>query len=265
MPQSKSMEFSKSPDVAMSSIDEMVDRPIAHRGLHDGHSIIENTPSAFAAAIAGRYGIECDLQITADGEAMVHHDDALGRLTHGGARLDAMTTAELKRIPFKASTDRMITLGELCDLAAGRSALFIELKSHFNRDQRLVNRTADVLSRYRGPAAVMSFDPVQMVALREIAPALLRGIVAESRAGRNHGRRDHAWAAARREFVYGEQVMRMRPQFVAYAVNDLPSVMIVVARKLFRLPILAWTVRNTIERQRAERHADQMIFEGFRP
>jgi glycerophosphoryl diester phosphodiesterase len=259
------MEFSKSPDIAMTSIDGMVARPIAHRGLHDGHSIIENTPSAFAAAIAGRYGIECDVQITADGEAMVHHDNALGRLTEGGARLDAMITAELKRVPFKASTDRMITLGELCDLAAGRSALFIELKSHFDRDQRLVNRTADVLSRYRGSAAVMSFDPVQMVALREIAPALLRGIVAESRYRGSRGWRDHAWAAARREFIYGEQVMRMRPHFVAYAVNDLPAAMIVVARKLFRLPILAWTVRNAIERQKAERHADQMIFEGFRP
>jgi glycerophosphoryl diester phosphodiesterase len=259
------MEFSKSLDIAMTSIDGMIDRPIAHRGLHDGHSIIENTPSAFAAAIAQRYGIECDVQITADGEALVHHDDALGRLTEGSARLDAMTTAEIQRIPFKASTDRMITLGELCDLAAGRSALFIELKSHFDRDQRLVNRAADVLSRYRGSAAVMSFDPVQMVALRQTAPALLRGIVAESRYRRSHGRRDRAWAAARRKFVYGEQVMRMRPHFAAYAVNDLPTVMIGVARKLFRLPILAWTVRSAIERQKAERHADQMIFEGFRP
>ena len=45
--------------------------------------MIENTAPAFAAAIAGGYGIETDLQISADGEAMVHHDDALGRLTEG--------------------------------------------------------------------------------------------------------------------------------------------------------------------------------------
>jgi len=248
----------------MSEIDWLVARPVAHRGLHDGRSIIENTPAAFAAAIARRYGIECDLQISADGEAVVHHDDALGRLTEGSARLDAMTAAELKRIPLKAGTDRMITLGELCDLAAGRSTLVIELKSHFDRDQRLVTRTADVLSGYRGPAAVMSFDPLRMAALREIAPALVRGIVAESGYRRN-GRQDPSWAAARREIVYGERVLRMRPQFIAYAVNDLPSVMTVVARKLFRLPILAWTVRNAVERQKAERHADQMIFEGFQP
>jgi glycerophosphoryl diester phosphodiesterase len=248
----------------MSGIDWLVARPVAHRGLHDGKSIIENTPAAFAAAIAGRYGIECDLQVTADGEAMVHHDDALGRLTEGNARLDAMTAAQLKRIPLKTGTDRMITLGELCDLAAGRSPLVIELKSHFDRDQRLVTRAADVLSRYHGPAAVMSFDPMQMAALRESAPALPRGIVAESRY-RSKGRPDRSWAAARRQLAYAEQVLRVRPQFIAYAVKDLPSIMTVVAGKFFRLPILAWTVHSAMEWQRAERHADQMIFEGFRP
>ena len=57
-------------------------RPIAHRGLHDAaNGVIENTATAFSAAIAGGYGIETDLQISRDGEAMVYHDDALGRLT----------------------------------------------------------------------------------------------------------------------------------------------------------------------------------------
>jgi glycerophosphoryl diester phosphodiesterase len=248
----------------MSGIDWLVARPVAHRGLHDGKIIIENTPAAFAAAIAGRYGIECDLQVTADGEAMVHHDDALGRLTEGNARLDAMTAAQLKRIPLKTGTDRMITLGELCDLTAGRSPLVIELKSHFDRDQRLVTRAADVLSRYRGPAAVMSFDPMQMAALREAAPTLPRGIVAEGRYYRN-GRQDNSWATATRQVLYGERMLRMRPQFIAYAVKDLPTIMTVVARKFLRLPILAWTVHSAIEWQKAERQADQMIFEGFRP
>ncbi len=104
----------------MPGLDWLIARPIAHRGLHDAaNGVIENTPSAFAAAIAGGYGIECDLQISADGEAMVHHDEALGRLTDGSGRLDAMTAADLKRVPFKATADRMITLGELCDLVGG--------------------------------------------------------------------------------------------------------------------------------------------------
>src|SRR5215467_7892294 len=99
---------------AMADLDWLVARPLAHRGLHDEQNgIVENTVSAFAAAIAARYGIECDLQISGDGEAMVSHDETLDRLTEGTGRLDAMTAAELRRVPFRATQDGMMTLGEL--------------------------------------------------------------------------------------------------------------------------------------------------------
>ena len=56
-------------------------RPIAHRGLHNAAAgVIENSGPAFEAAIAGGYGIECDLQPASDGTAMVFHDRALARL-----------------------------------------------------------------------------------------------------------------------------------------------------------------------------------------
>jgi glycerophosphoryl diester phosphodiesterase len=244
--------------------DWLTARPVAHRGLHDAQKgIIENTPSAFQAAIAGGYGIECDLQISADGEAMVHHDGALGRLTEGSGRLDAMSAADLKRVAFKATTDRMITLGELCDLVAGRITLVIELKSRYDGDRRLVARAADVLAGYRGPAAVMSFDPAQVAALRAIAPRLLRGIVAE----RTY--RHHEWdalpAAAKRSMAYFTHALATRPQFIAYSVRDLPATVPAIARTIWRLPLLTWTVRSADDRQKAARYADQMIFEGFRP
>src|SRR5947208_2916388 len=171
----------------MVSTDWLTARPVAHRGLHDAaNGVIENTPSAFAAAVAGNYAIECDLQITADGEAMVHHDATLGRLTEGEARLDAMTAADLKQVAFRAPVDRMLVLGDLCDLVAGHVTLVIELKSRHDGDLRLVARTAAVLSRYTGAAAVMSFDPTLIAAMRAIAPALARGVVAESHPGESH-------------------------------------------------------------------------------
>ncbi len=248
----------------MPGLDWLIERPVAHRGLHDAQKgIIENTPSAFVAAIAGRYGIECDLQITADGEAMVHHDEALGRLTDGTGRLDAMSAADLKRVPFKATTDRMITLGELCDLVAGRTPLVIELKSRFDGDRRLAARAAELLAGYRGPAAVMSFDPAQVAALREIAPALARGMVAERRYRQREW--DRLPAASKRAMAYFKHVLRTRPRFLAYSVKDLPAVIPLAARNLFGLPLLTWTVRSPEDREKAARWADQMIFEGFRP
>ena len=59
---------------------------------------------AVRAAIADNYGIEVDVQISADGEAMVHHDDVLGRLTEGEGRLDRLSAADLKRVPSAAAT-----------------------------------------------------------------------------------------------------------------------------------------------------------------
>src|SRR5215204_1019807 len=104
-------------------------QPYAHRGLHDiAIGIVENTPSAFRAAIDTGYGIECDVQISADGEAMVHHDFILGRLTRGNSRLDERTAAELKGIEYFATADRMLVLGELCDFVAGRVPMLVEIK-----------------------------------------------------------------------------------------------------------------------------------------
>jgi glycerophosphoryl diester phosphodiesterase len=247
----------------MSHLNWLVARPVAHRGLHDVSSgIIENTASAFTAAVAANYAIECDLQVSADGEAMVHHDDVLGRLTDGAGRLDAMTGAELQQVVFRNTADRMLTLGQLCDLVGGRVALVIELKSRFDGDRQLVARAAQLLSAYSGPVAVMSFDPAQIAALCAIAPALTRGLVAERTRRRES---ETFWAGAERAFAYIPQVLRSRVQFLAYSVKDLPGAVPLVARNVLGLPLLTWTVRTEDDRQRAARWADQMIFEGFRP
>jgi len=248
----------------MAGLAWLTRRPIAHRGLHDAPAgVIENTASAFSAAIAGGYGIECDLQVSGDGEALVHHDDALGRLNEGHGRLADMDAAAIKAVRFKNSADRVLTLGELCDLVAGRVALVIEIKSHFDGDRRLAQRTADVLSSYAGPAAVMSFDPAVIEAVRAIAPGLPRGMVAERHY--SHPEWNPLPAAAKRRMALFTHAHRTRPHFIAYAVNDLPAAVPLMARHVFGLPLLTWTVRSEADRQRATRWADQMIFEGWRP
>ena len=242
----------------------LIARPVAHRGLHDAAAgIIENTPSAFAAAVAANYAIECDIQLSADGEAMVFHDRTLDRLTEGSGRLDALSAAELKRVAFRATADRMITLGELCGLAADRTALFVEIKSRFDGDLRLVKRTAEVLAKYSGRVALMSFDPAPIAALRTLAPRLPRGIVAERRY--THPEWSPLPARTKRALAYFQHALQSRPQFIAYSVNDLPSTIPWLARNLLRLPLLTWTVRTDVDRERAARYADQIIFEGFRP
>jgi glycerophosphoryl diester phosphodiesterase len=244
-------------------LDWLIARPIAHRGLHDGSSAIENTASAFRAAIDGGYSIEADVQISADGEAMVHHDFALGRLTLGSRQLAAMTAAGLKEVPFRATADRMMTLGELCEFTGGRVPLVIELKSRFDDDMTLVARAAVVLQAYKGPAALMSFDAGPIAMLRDIAPEIPRGIVAE----RHYD--DEEWerlsSGQKDSLAFLLHAPRTRPNFVAYRVKDLPSSGPWVARNVFGRPLLAWTVRTEQDRTTAKRWADQMIFESFKP
>jgi glycerophosphoryl diester phosphodiesterase len=245
-------------------LDWLTARPIAHRGLHDAeHGLIENTAGAVRAAIAADYGVEIDVQISADGEAMVHHDDVLGRLTEGEGRLDSFSAAELKRVAFRNSNEHMMTLGELCDIVGGRVTMLVELKSRFDGDRRLPARVADILGAYNGPAAPMSFDPDQLAFLRHKAPRLVRGIIAAKY--RPHPYWDLMPAWMRYGMGYLLTTFAARPQFVAYAVDDLPALAPLLARRVFCLPLLTWAVRTEAERRTAARYADQMIFEGFRP
>jgi glycerophosphoryl diester phosphodiesterase len=244
--------------------DWLMARPVAHRGLHDrARGIIENMPGAALAAIDGNFGIECDIQLTADGEAIVHHDDALGRLTAGSGALLGMTAAALKAVRFKDTPERMMSLSDLCTLVKGRVPIVIELKSHFDGDRKLVRRMAEVLASYAGPVAGMSFDPDQVLALRETMPELPRGIVAQ----RFYSEADwpQATAAQRKGMRHLRHAFQTRPHFVAYSVSDLPVPAPWIARHVFGLPLLTWTVRTSQQRERATRYADQMIFEGFRP
>ena len=248
----------------MRAPDWLTARPVAHRGLHDrNRGIVENMPGAMTAAVAGNFAIELDVQLTADGEAMVHHDDALGRLTDGSGALLDMTAAQLKQVTFKETAERMMTLGDICTLVAGRVPLVIEVKSHFDGDRRLVARVADVLASYRGPAAVMSFDPDQVMAIRTQMPALPRGIIAQ----RSYD--DGYWTkltpAQRNGMLHLRHAMQTQPHFVNYWVNQLPAPAPWIARNIFGCPLLTWTVRTAEQRQRAARYADQMVFEGFLP
>jgi glycerophosphoryl diester phosphodiesterase len=247
-----------------TALDWLIARPIAHRGLHDAASgVIENSAGAVRAAIAANYGIEVDVQVSRDGEAMVHHDDLLGRLTVGEGRLDQFAAAELQRVAFRGSDERMLTLGELCDLVAGRVTMLVELKSRFDGDRRLPERVAAVLDAYRGPAAPMSFDPRQLARLRQNCPRLPRGIIAAKY--RPHPYWDLMPPWMRHGMGYLLTALTAQPQFVAYAVADLPALAPLCARHIFRLPLLTWAVRSAAERRTAARWADQMIFEGFRP
>ncbi|HXX06432.1 MAG TPA: glycerophosphodiester phosphodiesterase, partial [Pseudolabrys sp.] len=116
---------------------------------------------------------------------------------------------------------------------------------------------------YRGPVAVMSFDPALIEPLRHLAPALTRGIVAER--SYSHSEWRTLPRSLKRSMSWLLHAPRSRPQFIAYSVKDLPAAPPLLARNLLGLPLLTWTVRSEADRKIAARWADQIIFEGWRP
>ncbi|MBX9931664.1 MAG: glycerophosphodiester phosphodiesterase [Methylobacterium sp.] len=250
--------------VTMNAPAWLTARPIAHRGLHDrAAGIPENTCAAARAAIAGGYAIECDVQLSADGEAMVFHDDALGRLTEATDPIGTRSASDLAGLAIAGTSERIPTLADFLSIIAGQVPIVIEVKSRFSGDLRLTRRVVDVVSPYDGPAAVKSFDPAVVAALAELAPAIPRGMVGES------NQDDASYASLspsfRRSLANLLHLGETRPHFLSWRVDDLPCAATFLCRHLAGMPLMTWTVRNQDHRALAAAHSDQMVFEGFRP
>ena len=223
----------------------------AHRGLHGG-GLIENSPGAFAAAIARGLGIECDVQRSRDGEAMVFHDWELDRLTGETGPVKARDAADLASIALGGTGDTVPMLSDLLTQIGGKVPLLIEIKS--KREVRfapLCFAVRRALEGYRGPVAVMSFDPRVVRWFSAQAPRIVRGLVVTEEGGRTLS------GIFRRHL----SLWQARPEFLAYDIRDLPSRFASAQRKR-GLPLLTWTVRSQELAERARVHADAPIAEG---
>lgn len=238
----------------------LVERPIAHRGLHNiATGVIENTAQAFAGALKQNYAIECDLQLTQDGEAVVFHDETLDRLTEETGAVNRRDLKQLQNVTINNTKDRIQTLGELLDQVEGRVTLIIELKSHWDGDQALVLRALKVLQNYGGPYGLMSFDPDLIAAAAHHAPNTVRGITADRAVDAYYNILSLERRLALRNFTHLPQT---RPHFISYYFRDMPFPEIQNIRAAGH-PVISWTIRSKQQEAKARRWSDQITFEGF--
>ena len=158
--------------------------PIAHRGLHDtSDRRPENSLAGFRAAIAAGYGIELDVQMSSDGAAMVFHDDHLDRLTDQIGPIAQRLAADLSGIKLSGGHDTIADLKQVLDLIAGRVPLLVEIKDQDGNMGQDVGpleaAVATALRPYRGPVAVMSFNPHSISAFGEIRADIPLGLVTD--------------------------------------------------------------------------------------
>lgn len=241
-------------------------RPIAHRGLHHAaKGVIENTAAAFTAAIERGYGIECDLQPASGGTPFVFHDAEFGRLIDAPGRIDDCLPAAIAGLVYRGSSEHVLPFAELLDIVAGRVPLLVEIKSDWSRPSTpFLAAIADLAASYKGPLALMSFDPGVMTAIKTLVPDIPRGIVSGIYSGKGW------WP----DQIDGERAFRLshllesgpaEPEFYSYDVRSLPTTVTRFVREVMRAPLMTWTVRTPDDLARAEKWADGMTFEGFEP
>jgi glycerophosphoryl diester phosphodiesterase len=236
--------------------------PIAHRALH-GPGRAENSMAAVEAAVAAGYGIEIDVQLTADGAAMVFHDEELSRLT-GEAGLVRERTAEgLAAIPLKAGGGTIPRLSEVLARVKGRVPLLIEVKDQDGqmgpRVGELEQAVAIDLAPYEGPVAVMSFNPHSVDALRHYAPSVARGLVTCSWKPEDWPGIPEAACQRLRDIP---DFVRTGATFVSHEAADLGRPR-VAELKAAGVPILCWTIRSPAAEAEARKVADNVTFEGY--
>jgi glycerophosphoryl diester phosphodiesterase len=174
----------------------------AHRG-GSTEVLAEHTLESYRYAIdAGADGLECDVRLTRDGHLVCIHDGRLDRTSNGHGRVSAATLTELEQLDFgcrvpaqRTALFGVLTLDRLLGLAveAGRPLrLLIETKHPSRFGSTVESNVVELLHRYglaepaslraaqpAQPAApspvqvaVMSFSPLAVRSMRQLAPAV---------------------------------------------------------------------------------------------
>lgn len=239
--------------------------PFAHRGLHDlKDGRPENSRAAFTAAIDNGHGIELDLQLSADNQAMVFHDDTLDRLAMAKGPVRAMSARALSQTRLKGGDEGIPTLSEVLKLVAGRVALLIEIKDQDGamgpNIGQLEAATAAALEGYSGLVGLMSFNPHSVARMAELCPDIPRGLVTSSYRYYVNWPLPKATCDRLRDIPDYD---RVGATFISHEVADLACPR-VAALKRAGASIFCWTVRSPEVEAEARKVADNVTFEGYR-
>ncbi len=228
--------------MSLTQLHTVLARPIAHRGLHDrAAGRVENSLEAADAALAAGYGIECDVRLTRDGEAVVFHDETLDRLTSASGRVDAWNSAALAELVLRDG-GAIPTLARFLDRVDGRVPLVVEIKSGGDGAAALVSRVTALVAGYGGAIALKSFDATIVALCREFKATCPLGLVGPGPDG-------------------DLPTLPTSLDFLSWNVAQLDQ----LRDRAPETPLMAWTVRSRENAERAARWRAQIVFEHFTP
>ncbi len=240
----------------MNPLETVFAQPIAHRGLHDAPSgVIENSKSAFLAAIKAGYAIECDIQLTGDDQPVVFHDRRLDRLTGQIGLITDISQKQLSRLPLNGTVDRTMGFTELLELVDGKTPLVVELKTQGRRNAKIAKAVLDAVHGYIGVLVFKSSDPRILYHLRKLGVTYAIGIVLKK-----YKRGPVNWLEAHvlRHLLHYPFT---RFHFISCKVIDLDLPMVRLFRAMGK-KTMTWTIKTKADIALASLGADQIVFEA---
>ena len=231
----------------------------AHRGLFD-KTAPENSLAAFRRSVERGFGIELDVQLTADGQVVVFHDYTLERMCRADVRVSELTLKDLRSYRLLDTEYTIPTLKEVLTLVGGRVPLLIELKGESANDD-LCLPVARLLDEYEGPFCVESFNPMLLRWFKVHRPEIARGqLVTNLLVEKKDGNRFL-------NFLLTGLFLNFlsRPDFIACDIKHMGGPSYFICAKLFRVKRFYWTVRDKEDFEAIRESEAWSIFERFLP
>jgi len=236
----------------------------AHRGLHNAkQGVPENSVLAYRYALAGGFGAEIDVRLTADGQPVVIHDNELSRLCGVEGKVSEMTLAQLRELHLQGTKERIPLFGEVLALFEGKTPLIIELKTEGGNHEALCSTVCKVLEHYRGEFCLESFDPRAVYWLRRNEPFYIRGQLTENYLKHSEvGSLGKAQRFLLTSLVYN---IGVRPDFIACRYEDRKLLPVRLCVGWMKAQEVSWTIRSQEDFDAAVKNGAMVIFENFLP
>ncbi len=232
----------------------------AHRGLHAAQNKVpENSLLAFAQAVEAGYGIELDVQLSADGVPIVFHDATLSRMCAIDKRVDTLTLQELKTYSLANTKEQIPAFSEVLELVNGKVPLLVEIKmDRMNFD--ITRKIDDLLTRYNGLYCIESFHPAALWWYRKNRPGILRGQLSTHFNVENR-------TLDPLQYLLGKMILNVisRPDFISYNWRFRKDLSLFLCSRLFKAHTAGWVIRSEMELQTCRKYFDMYIFENFLP
>lgn len=234
---------------------------IAHRGLFDNkNGIPENSIPAFKRAVERGYGIELDVQLTADHKLVVFHDESLRRMCRTDRLLRDCTYAELQEYSLGISRERIPLLEEVLKVVDGKVPLIVEVKPDGDW-KKTTKSTAEIMDGYAGVYCMESFHPLAVEWFRKNRPDVIRGQLS------SNFFKDRVKRKWYQKFALTNLLTNFiaKPDFIAFNHLWSDSLAYTLCRKIYDVENVGWTIRNQDELERAKGIFQVIIFDSFLP